>query len=209
LRFPAFDAGYFAEEWTMGQALKSMIDGFYRLLEIVMVLCMVVMLVMVFGNVMLRLFLNTGIDLSEEMPRYAFVWMTFLGAIVGMHKRAHLGVDMVVQALPVLGRKVCWAISQTIMGICSIYIVYGTWLQHDIIAGNASPVAQISMLYVYGVSYLTGTAITIICAANLIRLFLGKVDENELIDVEEEGMADALEAEHEIEAQQRSAGARP
>jgi TRAP-type C4-dicarboxylate transport system permease small subunit len=186
----------------MSQALKSAIAAFYRALEVAMVTCMVVMLVMVFGNVMLRLFLNTGIDLSEEIPRYAFVWMTFLGGIVGMHKRAHLGVDMVVRALPLLGRKVCWGISQAIMGVCSIYIVYGTWLQHEIIAGNASPVAQISMLYVYGVSYLTGTAIAIICAANLVRLALGQVDENELIDVEEEGMADALEAEQEIEAQQ-------
>lgn len=192
----------------MGQALKTAIAAFYRALEVVMVICMVVMLVMVFGNVMLRLFLNTGIDLSEEIPRYAFVWMTFLGGIVGMHKRAHLGVDMVVRALPVLGRKVCWGISQAIMLVCSLYIVYGTWLQHEIIAGNASPVAQISMLYVYGVSYLTGTAIAVICAANLVRLALGQVEENELIDVEEEGMADALEAEHEIEAQQ-AGGTKP
>ena len=59
-----------------------------RLLEIVMVVCMVVMLVMVFGNVVLRLFFNTGIDLSEEMPRFAFVWMTFLGGIVGLHRRS-------------------------------------------------------------------------------------------------------------------------
>ena len=129
-----------------------------------MVLCMVVMLVMVFGNVMLRLFFNTGIDLSEEIPRFAFVWMTFLGAIVGMRRRAHLGVDIVVQALPVFGRKVCWGISQAIMLVCCLYIVYGTWLQHDIIEGNASPVAQISMLWVFGVSYLTGTAIALICA---------------------------------------------
>ena len=193
----------------MGQVLKVVVDGFYRTLEVVMVLCMATMLIMVFGNVMLRLFLNTGIDISEEMPRYAFVWMTFLGGIVGMHKRAHLGVDMVVRALPVLGRKVCWAISQAIMGICGIYIFYGTWLQHDIIAGNASPVAQISMLYVYGVSYLTGTAITLICALNLVRLFLGLVEDEELIDVEEEGMAEALEAEHEIEAQQSRLGAKP
>ncbi len=49
-----------------------------------MVLCLAVMLVMVFGNVVLRLFFNTGIDLSEEIPRFAFVWMTFLGAVVGM-----------------------------------------------------------------------------------------------------------------------------
>lgn len=182
----------------MKHLLRKSIAGFYRVLEILMVACMAVMLVMVFGNVMLRIFLNTGIDLSEEIPRFAFVWMTFLGAIVGMHRRAHLGVDMVVQALPVLGRKVCWGISQAVMMVCSLYILYGTWLQHDIITGNASPVAQISTLWVYGVSYVTGTAIAIICAANLVRLFLGLVDDDELIEVHEEGLSEAEEAAREM-----------
>jgi TRAP-type C4-dicarboxylate transport system permease small subunit len=180
--------------------MKAIADALTRALEVVMVLCLAVMLVMVFGNVVLRLFFNTGIDLSEEIPRFAFVWMTFLGAIVGMRRRAHLGVDVVVLMLPALGRRVCWAISQVVMLVCCGYIVYGTWLQHDIIAGNASPVAQWSMLWVYGVSYLTGTAIGLICLSNLLRLVAGKVPDDELIDVHEEGVADALEAEQEMAA---------
>lgn len=192
----------------MGKLLKTVADAFTRGLEIVMVLCLVVMLVMVFGNVVLRLFFNTGIDWSEEIPRFAFVWMTFLGAIVGMRRRAHLGVDMLVRALPLLGRKVCWGLSQAIMLVCCGYILYGTWLQHDIIAGNASPVAQLSMLWVFGVSYLTGAAIGLICLSNLLRLAAGKVGDEELIDVHEEGMAEAVEAEHEIVEQQARAGAR-
>jgi TRAP-type transport system small permease protein len=180
--------------------VKAIADALTRVLEAVMVLCLAVMLVMVFGNVVLRLFFNTGIDLSEEIPRFAFVWMTFLGAIVGMRRRAHLGVDIVVQMLPSAGRRVCWGISQAVMLVCCIVIVYGTWLQHDIIAGNASPVAQLSMLWVFGVSYLTGTAIGIICASNLVRLLAGKVRDDELIDVHEEGMADAEEAQREMEA---------
>jgi TRAP-type transport system small permease protein len=192
----------------MSGILKKAVDAFYWALEVVMVLCMAVMLVMVFGNVMLRIFLNTGIDISEEMPRYAFVWMTFLGGIVGLHRRAHLGVDMVVQALPLLGRKICWGISQAIMLVCSLYIFYGTWLQHDIIYNNSSPVAQISMLWVYGVSYLTGAAITIICAANLVRLFLGQVDDSELIEVQEEGMSESAEVERELGEQAAHNGAK-
>jgi len=185
----------------MGNILKSLADALTRALEFVMVACLAVMLVMVFGNVVLRLFFNTGIDLSEEIPRFAFVWMTFLGAIVGMRRRAHLGVDMLVQILPVFGRKVCWGISQAVMLVCCLYITYGTWLQHDIIQGNASPVAQISMLWVFGVSYVTGVSISIICASNLLRLFAGKVHENELIDVHEEGMSEALETEQELAVQ--------
>ncbi|WGD31354.1 TRAP transporter small permease [Ancylobacter sp. WKF20] len=185
----------------MNQLLKLAIATFYRVLEVLMVLCMVVMLVTVFSNVVLRLGFNTGIDLSDELPRFAFVWLTFLGAIVGLHRRAHLGVDMVVRALPLLGRKLCWGISQAIMLLCSLYMFYGTWLQHDIIAGNSSPVAQISTLWVYGVSYITSTAIALICAANLVRLVLGHVAEDELIDVNEEGLSEIHEIDHELAEQ--------
>ncbi|WAC26248.1 TRAP transporter small permease [Ancylobacter sp. SL191] len=185
----------------MNQLLKLAIATFYRVLEVLMVLCMVVMLVTVFSNVVLRLGFNTGIDLSDELPRFAFVWLTFLGAIVGLHRRAHLGVDLVVRALPLIGRKLCWGISQAIMLVCSLYMLYGTWLQHDIIAGNSSPVAQISTLWVYGVSYITSTAIALICAANLVRLVLGHVAEDELIDVNEEGLSEIHEIDHELAEQ--------
>jgi TRAP-type C4-dicarboxylate transport system permease small subunit len=192
---------------AMSQWLQLAVNAFFRTLEIVMVVCLVVMLIMVFGNVVLRIGFNTGIDLSEEVPRFAFVWMTFLGGIVGLHRRNHLGVDMVVHALPVLGRKICWGISQAVMLICSLFIFYGTWLQHDIIAGNSSPVGQISTLWVYGVSYLTGGAIAVICTINLVRLFMGRVEEYELIEVHEEGLDEGIETERDIKTQLAGDGA--
>lgn len=174
----------------MNKAIQKIIDGIFKIFEVAMVVCIATMLVMVFGNVILRIFFNTGIDLSEEIPRFAFVWMTFIGAIVGMRKHAHLGVDVLTQLLPLAGKKVCWGISQFVMAVCCAYIVYGTYLQHDILAGNASPVAQISMIWVFGVSYLTGTFIGIMCLYNLYRLVSGQVEESELTDVMEEGMSE-------------------
>ncbi len=174
----------------MNKAIQALIDGVFKMFETVMVICIAVMLVMVFGNVMLRIFFNTGIDLSEEIPRFAFVWMTFIGAIVGMRKHAHLGVDVITQLLPLAGKKFCWGISQFIMAVCCGYIVYGTYLQHGILEGNASPVAQISMIWVFGVSYVTGAFIGIMCLFNLYRLLTGQVEESELTDVMEEGMSE-------------------
>ena len=192
----------------MKELLHSVKAGFYLLLEVILVVSMIVMFVLVFMNVMLRIFLNSGIDFAEEIPRFAFIWMTFVGAVIGMHKHSHLGVDMVVSALPVLGRKICWGISQAIMAVCSLYMLYGTWMQHDIVSANASPVLQMSMLWVYGVSYLTGTAISIICLSNIVRLFLGQVDESELIDVLEEGMEEAHEIEKEMAEHARQGGSK-
>lgn len=174
----------------MTKTIQPIINVIFKLFEIVMVICIALMLVMVFGNVVLRIFFNTGIDLSEELPRFAFVWMTFIGAIVGMRKHAHLGVDVITQLLPLAGKKVCWGISQCIMAVCCVYIVYGTWLQHGILEGNSSPVAQISMIWVFGISYVSGTFIGIMCLFNLYRLMTGQVQESELTDVMEEGMSE-------------------
>ena len=189
----------------MKQLLQPLINGFYRILEVILVINMIIMFVLVFMNVVLRLGFNTGIDFAEEVPRFAFIWMTFVGAVIGMRKHTHLGVDMVVAVLPLLGRKACWATSQIIMTVCSLYMLYGTWLQHDILQNNTSAVLQISMLWVYGVSYVTGVAIALICLSNLIRLARGEVSDDELIDVHEEGLTEGLEAERDMKAQ----GTRP
>ena len=51
------------------------------------------MVVLVFGNVVLRYGFNSGITVSEELSRWLLVWLTFLGAIVAVREHAHLGVD--------------------------------------------------------------------------------------------------------------------
>ena len=63
-------------------------------------LCLAVMVVLVFGNVVLRYGFNLGITVSEELSRLLFVWLTFLGAIVALREHGHLGVDMLVSRLP-------------------------------------------------------------------------------------------------------------
>ncbi|MEO5883317.1 MAG: TRAP transporter small permease subunit, partial [Caldimonas sp.] len=42
------------------------------------------MVVLVFGNVVLRYGFNSGITASEELSRFLFVWLTFMGAVVGL-----------------------------------------------------------------------------------------------------------------------------
>ncbi len=49
------------------------------------------MVVLVFGNVVLRYAFNSGITVSEELSRWLFVWLTFVGAVVALRDHAHLG----------------------------------------------------------------------------------------------------------------------
>ena len=84
--------------------------AFFRFLEVVMVVLLAAMLFMVFGNVVLRWTVNSGIDISEEMSRYFFVWLTFIGAVVVMREHLHLGVDALVGRLGKRAGSPAWSL---------------------------------------------------------------------------------------------------
>src|SRR5690625_1907399 len=125
--------------------MQVWIDRLFHLLEAVLVFLLSAMVVMVFGNVVLRYGFNKGINVSEELSRYFFVWLTFIGAVVTFRENAHLGVESVVRLLPRRGRIVCMLITNSIILLCAGIFFWGTWLQHDINASMVAPVVGISM----------------------------------------------------------------
>ncbi len=172
--------------------MQKTIDAFFRLLEFLVVACMVAMVVMVFGNVVLRYAFNSGITVSDEMSRYCFIWLTYLGAMVAMREGGHLGVDTLVKHLPVGGKKVCLFLSESLMLFCNGFFLLGTWKMHDLQVTNVSPVVGISMIWVYGIGYVVAVVMGTINLHVLYRLLTGQLSEDELLQVvETEGLADA------------------
>ena len=102
------------------KTMDAAIHGFFKLLELLVVVCMVAMVIMVFGNVVLRYAFNSGISVSDEMSRYFFIWLTYIGAMLAMHEGGHLGVDTLIKHLPVLGKKVCLFLSEALMLFCNV-----------------------------------------------------------------------------------------
>ena len=159
---------------------KTIEDAFFSLLEKLLVALLAGMVVMVFGNVVLRWTINSGLDVSEEMSRFFFVWLTFIGAVVVARENAHLGVDALVARLGDKGRLVCMVLSDLLILFCCAVFFWGTHRQAGINATNIAPVTGISMLWVFGVGYFTSLGIGAMTLARLIRALLGKVSETEL-----------------------------
>ena len=165
---------------------------FFRLAEALLVLMLSAMVVMVFGNVVLRYGFNSGLDFSEELSRFFFIWITFLGAIIAMRENAHLGLDTLIRVLPRAGKAFCFGLSNALMLGCCALMFYGTWRQHHINATTMSPVTGIPMIWVYGVGYLASLAMGVLIAANLFKLATGRITDQDLIQVhdsEEDALA--------------------
>ncbi|MEO7547482.1 MAG: TRAP transporter small permease, partial [Ramlibacter sp.] len=84
------------------------------------------MVVLVFGNVVLRYAFNSGITVSEELSRFLFVWLTFMGAVVALMQREHLGIDALVNRLSRRGQLVCALLGDLLMLLCCVLFVWGS-----------------------------------------------------------------------------------
>ncbi|TLI96426.1 TRAP transporter small permease [Escherichia sp. E4385] len=164
----------------MLSVLKKLNDFFYAFMDFILVACMVVMFLLIFINVMMRFIFNDSIDIAEELPRFLFVWMTFIGAVIALREKTHINVNIITARLSLLGKMTCWVICQIIIIICAGYMFYSTLLQHEILFFNLSPVMMISMIFVYGVSYISGLAMLFNAAGNLMQFFSGKITEKDI-----------------------------
>ncbi len=154
--------------------MNKVVDGYFALLRFLAVLCLVTMVVLVFGNVVLRYGFNQGITVSEELSRWAFVWLTFLGAIVLLHERGHMSVDILLRKLPNLGERVSLIGAQILMLACSLLFFWGSWQQMQININFPSPVTGLSMGWFYGVGVLFGLSAGVIHICEIIRLASGR-----------------------------------
>ena len=174
--------------------MHTIIDRFFRLLEFLVVACLVAMVVMVFGNVVLRYGFNSGISISDEMSRYCFIWLTYIGAMVAMREKGHLGVDTLVRHLSLLGKKVCYFLSEVLMLGCNVLFFWGTWQMHELQVTNISPVLGISMIWIFGVGYVTATVMAVMNLNQLALLLTGRLSEEDLVMVVESEDSVALDA---------------
>ena len=165
--------------------MRKATDLFFRLLELLVVLALVAMVIMVFGNVVLRYAFNSGIQVSEEMSRYCFIWLTYIGAMIAMRERGHLGVDTLVKHLPRLGKQVCLFLSEALMLLVNVLFLIGTFKMHHLQVTNISPVVGISMIWIYGVGYIVAVVMALFNLGVLWRLVTGQLADDELVQVVE------------------------
>jgi TRAP-type C4-dicarboxylate transport system permease small subunit len=156
-----------------------------RLIDALLAALLLAMVVMVFGNVVLRYAFNSGIVVSEELSRFCFVWLTFIGGVVAMREGTHLGMDNVVSRLSRRGQLACLAASQLLIVLCCAVIVWGTWHQHEINASNAAPVTGLSMIWIFGLGYVVGGGIALLALRELWRIVRGRITDDELVQVRE------------------------
>lgn len=165
--------------------MNKILTRYCRALEWLLVLMLALMVLLVFGNVVMRYAFNSGITESEELSRWLFVWLTFLGAAVAVRERAHLGSDMLISRLGPLGKRLCLGTGQALMLWVTWLLLRGSWQQAEINWEVEAPVtgASTAIFYASGVVFAVSTGVMLL--QDFWRTLTGTLSEHELVMVQE------------------------
>ncbi|QIM64483.1 TRAP transporter small permease [Frederiksenia canicola] len=148
--------------------MKSLAVFVGKTLEMLVVIILASMSCLVFLNVVLRYGFNSSINVTEEVSRYLFVWLAFLGAILAFSENQHVSVTMLTSKLSEKKRKVLGLFTDSAMLFCCYLMVSGSWTQFKLNLNNLAPISGLPQGITFFASVIAGLLIGILLLTRLI-----------------------------------------
>lgn len=152
-----------------------------KLMNYIIAVALSLMAIFVFGNVVLRYFFNSGLTWAEEVSRFLFIWLIFLGSILALKDNEHLGVDTLVRKLSLKGKKILFVVNNVLILVTLLLVLEGSWKLTLLNLDQSSPAIGLPYAYVYISGVVMSLGMGVIVAAKLYRLLTNKMDEDDLV----------------------------
>jgi TRAP-type C4-dicarboxylate transport system permease small subunit len=172
--------------------MKNILDNMFHALKIFAALCLAAMIVMVFGNVVLRYVFNSGISVSDELSSWCLTWMTYSAGLVALRDHGHLGFDGVLTKFPTGVQRVLLTIAHVLMIAIMGMFLYGSWQQTAINWSNLAPASGVSMAALYGIGIVFSVVAILVLLGDMIGIITGKLSHT----ISSEGEEALAEAAH-------------
>jgi len=153
--------------------MNTLVNGYLRVLKVLVVACLVAITGLIFTNVVLRYGFNSGLFFSEEISRLAFVWLVFAGAQLMLHEHGHIGVDILTRRASPGVARVLLALTQVLMLYVTWLFMDGSWKQTLINLHVGAPSTGISMALFYGAGLVFSVLSGVLIASQLVRNLMG------------------------------------
>jgi len=162
------------------KTLNSLLNG-------IIVLVLVSMVSLVFLNVVLRYAFSSGITWSEELARYLFVWIVFLGAVVATKEKGHLGVDLLISKVPKKIQKILYLLANSLTVFVLILFLDGLFKMMELNKMVSGPATGIPEAVFYLAGVVASILMIIITAVQTIRFVFFNQDAPDWAKTEGEG----------------------
>lgn len=134
----------------------------------------VAMICVTLAQVIFRYVIAAPLPWSEEMARYCFVWIVFLGGAVGLARGIHLGVDLFVNMLPPKAQRGLDIFTNLLIGAFAATVINASLPVLNMNMFQRSPALGVQMTWIYIAIPISMGLIVLICAERILRQFFAK-----------------------------------
>jgi len=131
------------------EKFKTLVDKINVVLVKIVTVLFVLMSIACFVQILFRYALKLPLPWTEELARFLFVWVVFIGGAVDVKGKVHVGIDNFVEKLKLKPKRMVYTISYMLCIVMSAVISYYGFIVVQRMVGQASPAMRISMSYVY------------------------------------------------------------
>ncbi len=160
--------------------MKKIMDKLASCIETIGGIAILMMTLIVLLQIVMRYFFNSPLTWSEEIARYIFIYVTFLGAGILVYERGHLFVEVLFNKIQGKAKNVLQLILDLIVLIFSLYLLWSSRYSMQYAHGSRSTAVQIPMEYI-GLSVMIGAVLMILFSLyhviNDIKKLTGKEKE--------------------------------
>ena len=128
--------------------MKRLINGLHKLEEYSLILCLAVMGIVLFVQIIMRTFFSAPLKWAEELARYLQIWITFLGIGYGIRRGSHIGMTLLKDRLPPVLKALCGLIVD-VAGLLAFIVLFRTSLQFLAHQNVVSTAMELPMQLVY------------------------------------------------------------
>ena len=128
--------------------MKRLISGLHKLEEYSLILCLAVMGIVLFVQIIMRTFFSAPLKWAEELARYLQIWITFLGIGYGIRRGSHIGMTLLKDRLPPILKALCGLIVD-VAGFLAFIVLFRTSLQFLAHQNVVSTAMELPMQLVY------------------------------------------------------------
>jgi TRAP-type transport system small permease protein len=139
-------------------------SGVYRPFRWLVYFIYTLIILATFVAVIFRYVLNDSLIWAEELARYLFVWLTFLGSAIALRRGLHIGLDLLLNAFPPKGRRALETLITCLICAFLGFVLYASVMVVQVTMRQRSSALQIPM----GLVYL---AIPVGCSLMLLSSF--------------------------------------
>ncbi len=135
---------------------------------------MFAMMGIIFSQVVARYVFHHSLTWSEEVGRYIFVWISFLGMAAAFKAGSHVALDLLVKYLKGFSRKTLEMVNGALVVVLSSAIMYSGIKLFYLGMRQKSPALKLPMHWVYIVVPVSGAILLYFALRALWSRYLEK-----------------------------------